>query len=512
MSAPRRLLGHLRPPTPDDLLRASEQEHLGLSPAECAELAPFAADFVRAFDEVEDLPGIEPSTPYGRTPGRRPSPEDDPVNAFVRVLDVAGADTGPLAGRRVGVKDNIAVAGVPLTNGSRMLPYTPSQDAVVVERILAAGGRIVGKLNLDDFSASGFGDTSVFGPTRNPLDPSRSPGGSSSGSSAAVAAGLVDLALGVDQGGSVRMPAAACGLVGLKPTHGLVPSFGVTHMDHTLDCIGPIARTVADAALLLSVIAGPDWRDPQWVRDLRLDDYAAAPGDGAAGLKVGVVAESLDADLCEPAVLRGVDAAADALRRSGATVETVSVPLWPSAFSIWIGALVATWAPMLRSYSVGFGHLGLVDVERVHAASLARREEGHLLPATIKLVLLVNRYLDERYHGVPLARAHNQRLALRQALDGALERFDLLLAPTVTRVAVELPTEPLTPVEAMSRIVSETRLACASNVTGHPALAVPSGSDERGLPTSAQVIGPRWGDRRVLAAGAAIEAELASCT
>lgn len=509
MTPPRRVLGHLRPPTPDDLLRAAEQEHLGLSPAECEELAPFADDFVRAFDEIEDLPGLEVATPYPRTPGRPPAPGEDPLNAFVRVIDVRGADEGPLAGRTVGVKDNIAVAGVPLTNGSRTLSFTPTQDAVVVERILAAGGRIVGKLNLDDFSASGFGDTSVFGPARNPLDPARSPGGSSSGSSAAVAAGLVDLALGVDQGGSVRMPAAACGLVGLKATHGLVPSFGVTYMDHTLDSIGPIARSVADVALLLSVIAGPDWRDPQWVRDLRLDDYAAAPHDGVEGLRVGIVAESLDAELCEPAVLRGVEAAAAALGAAGAEVERVSLPLWPHAFHIWIGALVATWAPMLRTYSAGFGHLGLLDVERVHAAALVRREEGHLLPPTIKLVLLVNRYLDERYHGVPLARAHNQRLALRRALDEVLDRFDLLLAPTVTRVAVELPTERLAPVEAISRIVSETRLTCATNVTGHPALAVPSGRDERGLPTSAQVIGPRWGDRRVLAAGAAIEAGLA---
>lgn len=501
-----RITGHLRPPDVDDLLRAAQREHLHLSPAECEQLTSFAAEFVRAFDDVEDLPDVQVPVAHPRTPGRRPSAEEDPLNAFVRILDIQGADDGPLAGKRVGVKDNIAVAGVPVTNASRTLSYTPLQDAVVVERILAAGGSITGKLNLDDFSASGFGDTSVFGPARNPLDPTRSPGGSSSGSSAAVAAGLVDYALGVDQGGSIRMPAAACGLVGLKPTHGLVPSFGATHMDHTLDTIGPITGTVADAALLLSVIAGPDWRDPQWVRGLELDDYAAAQHDGVSGLRVGIVAEALDAELCEPAVLRGVDAAGEALARAGAEVEHVSVPLWPHAFSIWVGTLVATWAPMLRSYSVGFGHFGLIEVERVHAASLARREEGHLLPPTVKLVLLVNAYLDDRYHGVPLARAHNQRLALRRALDEALERVDVLLAPTVSRVAVPLPTQRLTPVEAMSRIVSETRLACAANVTGHPALAVPSGRDEHGLPTSVQVIGARWRDRRVLAAGAAIEA------
>ena len=506
MKAHERNVGFLRPPTGEDLLRASQRERLDLSLGECEELAPFAADFVRAFDEVEELADVQVPIRYPRTVGHRPSVDADPVNAFVRVLEIQGAKEGPLAGRRIGIKDNIAVAGVPLTNGSRTLSYTPVQDAVVVERILAAGGVIAGKMNLDDFSASGFGDTSVFGPARNPLDPSRSAGGSSSGSSAAVAAGLVDMALGVDQGGSVRMPAAACGLVGMKATHGLVPSFGLTQLDHTLDCIGPITRTVADAALLLSVIAGPDWRDPQWVRGIEVDDYAAAVADGVAGQRVGVVAESMDPELSQPAVLRGAEASAEALARAGAEVEQISIPLWPSAFSIWLGVLVATWAPMLRTYSEGFGHFGLIEVERVHAASLVLRDEGHLLPSTIKLVLLVNAYLDERYHGVPLARAHNQRLALRIALDDALEHFDLLLAPTVPRVAVPLPSGRMTQAEAMSRIVSETKLTCPVNVTGHPALAVPSGRDEQGMPTSVQVIGPRWGDRCVLAAGAAIEA------
>lgn len=499
-------MGFLRPPSGQDLARLAEREHLNLSAAECEELAPFAADFIRAFDEVEDLPEIQVPVRFPRTAGRRPTPEEDPVNAFIRVLELHGADRGPLGGRRIGVKDNIAVAGVPTTNGSRTFAYTPIHDAVVVERILEAGGVIAGKLNLDDFSASGFGDTSVFGPPRNPVDTTRSAGGSSSGSSAAVAAGLLDMALGVDTGGSVRMPAAACGLVGMKPTRGLVPTFGLTHMDHTLDVIGPITRTVADAALLLSVIAGPDWRDPQWVRDLRVDDYLRGLDDGVAGLRVGLVEETLDPELCQPAVVRGTEGVAERLAAAGASVERVSIPMWRSAFAIWLGTLVATWAPMLRTYSVGFSHLGLVDVEGVHAASMVRRDEGHLMPSTIKLVLLVNAYLEERYHGVPLARAHNQRIALRRAIDEALRGYDLLLAPTVPRVAVPLPTGRMSAAEAASRIVSENKITCATNVTGHPALAVPSGRDEAGMPTSAQVIGPLWGDRRVLAAGAAIEA------
>jgi amidase len=240
------------------------------------------------------------------------------------------------------------------------------------------------------------------------------------------------------------------------------------------------------------------------VRDVHVDDYLAGLADGVAGLRVGLVEETLDPELCQPAVVRGAEAVAERLAAAGAEVERVSIPMWSSAFAIWVGTLVAGWAPMLRSYSAGFGHFGLLEVERVHATSMVRHDEAHLMPSTIKLVLLVNAYLEERYNGVPLARAHNQRLVLRRAVDDALGTYDLLLAPTVPRVPPPLPTGRMSPVEAMSRIVSETRLTCLANVTGHPALAVPSGTDPDGMPTSAQVIGPRWADRRVLAAGAAI--------
>jgi amidase len=501
-----RNMGFLRPPSVEDVAALGDLDHLALSQEECSEITSLAGRVLGLLDDVEALPELEGPVRYPRTPGHRPSAEEDPVNAFVRILAIQGAETGPLAGRRIGVKDNTAVAGVPVTNGSRTLSYTPRQDAVVVERILDAGGVIAGKLNLDDFSAAGFGDTSAFGPPRNPIDPTRTAGGSSSGSSAAVAAGLVDMALGVDQGGSVRSPAAACGVVGMKPTHGLVPTFGVTHLDHTLDTIGPITRSVADAATLLAVIAGPDWRDPQWTRDVVVDDYVAGLQDGVAGLRVGIVEEAIRADASDAAVVDGLNAAGAALQRAGAEVEHVSIPIWKSGFSIWLGVMLATWAPMLRNYSVGFGHLGLVEVDRVHTASLVRRTEGHLLPPLMKLVLVVNAYLGDRYHGVPLARAHNQRLALRRTLDETMERFDLLLAPTLARVAPALPEGPVTAADVIGRAITDARGGGTMNATGNPSLALPSGRDEAGLPTSVQVIGRRGEDRRVLAAAAAIEA------
>ena len=506
--AHERSMGHLRPPSGADVERLGALDFLRFGPAEAETFATFAGRWLEALDVVEELPELDvPVRHHVRDPGRRPTPEEDPLNAFVRLCRVEGAPDGPLAGRRVGVKDNLAVAGIPVTNASRTLSYTPTVDAVVVERVLDAGATIVGKTNLDDFSASGYGDTSSFGPTRNPLDATRSPGGSSSGAAAAVAAGHVDLALGVDQGGSVRMPAAACGVVGIKGTTGLVPSFGLSYIDHCFDCVGPIARTVAEAAELLAVIAGDDWRDPQWVRDLRVDDYVAGVGDGVAGLRVGIVEEALGGE-CEPAVAAWIETAASALRDAGATVEPVSVPLWSAGFPIWLALLVNGWPQMLRSHGIAAGHFGYVDVGRVHAAGLVRRSEAHLLPSTAKLTLLVSSWLHERYGGVPLARALNQRIALRRALDEALGPHDLLLTPTTPHTAVRLPEGRMTEEEAMARVVAENVLACPLNVTGHPAISVPSGVDADGLPTSAQLIGPRWGERRLVAAAAALEARL----
>ena len=223
-------------------------------------------------------------------------PEEDPYNAFIRRCRVVGRPTGRLAGRTVGLKDNIRLAGVPMTNGSRLLEhYVPDVDAVVVERLLDAGAVIVGKLNMDDMGFAGTSETSAFGVVRNPRNPAFSAGGSSGGSGAAVAAGAVDLALAVDQGGSGRIPASWCGVVALKPTHGLVPSFGITYLDHTIDFVCPLARTVAEVAEALEVIAGDDPRDPQWVRGpIRTEPYTQSLDAPIAGVRLGLVREAMD--------------------------------------------------------------------------------------------------------------------------------------------------------------------------------------------------------------------------
>src|SRR3954451_25031499 len=221
-----------------------------------------------------------------------PDGDENPLGAWYVTTDIHGAAEGPLAGRTVAIKDNTAVAGVPMMNGSHTLAgFVPSRDATVVSRLLEAGATLKGKSVCEALCFSGGSHTSVTGPVRNPWDPSRTTGGSSSGSAALVTSGEVDLALGGDQGGSIRMPAAFCGVVGHKPTHGLVPYTGAFPIELTLDHLGPITRTVADAALMLEVLAGRDGLDPRQPADLQPERYVAALDGDVRGMRVGVVAQ-----------------------------------------------------------------------------------------------------------------------------------------------------------------------------------------------------------------------------
>src|SRR6266566_2017397 len=235
---------------------------------------------------------VEPSLPvkYPRQPGYRPSVEDNPLGAWYWKSQISGAESGPLAGKTVAIKDNVCVAGVPMMNGTAVLEgYVPDVDATIVTRILDAGGTILGKAVCESLCFSGGSHTSDSGPVRNPYDPRRTTGGSSSGSAALVAAGEVHMATGGDQGGSIRIPSCWCGVYGLKPTYGLVPYTGIFPIELTLDHTGPIARTVADVALLLEAIAGPDGLDPRQANAPSPEAYTQALTGDVAGLRIGIV-------------------------------------------------------------------------------------------------------------------------------------------------------------------------------------------------------------------------------
>src|SRR5918995_5418141 len=260
----------LRPPDESDLADVGERYGLDLSTDDVASFAPFATGVLESWTAVEELYARTAPAPRTDREWSRPTDHENPLGAWYVTTEIQEATDGPLAGRTVAIKDNIMVAGVPMMNGSETVEgFVPSRDATVVTRLLAAGATITGKAVCEDLCFSGGSHTSRTGPVRNPWDLSRSAGGSSSGSAALVAAGQVDIALGGDQGGSVRIPSAFSGTVGHKPTYGLVPYTGAFPIESTLDHLGPITRTVADAGLVLGVLAGADGLDPRQPRDVR---------------------------------------------------------------------------------------------------------------------------------------------------------------------------------------------------------------------------------------------------
>jgi amidase len=509
MATPRgRIRGFVRRPTPAQVAELGTAEHLNLTDAEAHQYAEVLDRTFTMMDRLDEL--AVPTTPLHHTdrdPGAVPAAEDDPFHAFVRRCRVRGAADGPLAGLTVGVKDNLAVAGVPVTNASRTLTFTPTADAVVVERLLDAGAEITGKTNLDDFSTSGTGESSWFGPARNAVDPARSAGGSSGGSGSAVRSGAVDLAVGVDEGGSARIPASFNGVVSIKATQGLVPSHGLTYMDHTIDAVCPIARTVELTARMLDVMSGHDDRDPQWVRARPEPTHAAdVLGEGVTGLRIGVVAEGSGEDLCEPGVLAGFAQACDALRAAGATVVPVSIPLWSDAWAIETSLLMHLAWLGTQTDGAGYSHLGEVDVERTHAFGLVRRMEADAFPPFFKVWLLGGRYLHDTYFSTYFAKAANLRRALTAQIDTVLGGCDLLVTPTTPQVAPVLLDRPADDDELLGRGTTMVANTCVTNLSGHPSLAVPSGVDADGMPTSVQIVAPHWEDARTFRGGAVVEA------
>jgi amidase len=503
-----RALGQLRAPTREQLTAYASRQQLEVADAEIDGYIAAIAGGLALYDALEELP--EPRVPLkhtSRDPGWTPTADEDPHNAVIRFCEVRGAAEGPLAGRRLGVKDCIAVAGVPMTAGGRRLPAAvPIEDAVVVERLLDAGVVITAKTNLEDMGL-GLGEGSAFGASRNPRNPRYSTGGSSSGSGAAVASGLVDIALGADEGGSVRIPSAWCGLVGMKATHGLVPSYGMTYMDHTIDHIGPMTTSVAENALMLEIMAGSDWRDPQWLRaDPVAGDYTGTAGAGIEGLRIGIITESLEPSGATPDVVDAFDRAAKVLTSLGATVVPVSVPLWTSSATILMGALSFGLTAMANSFGQGYGHLGRIDTHLLAASAAQFRNGNRDLPLMLRTNMLTVEHLRSAYQGVHFGLAQNLRLELRRQVDALFADVDLLITPTTPTGPFELSDEILGDAGVGAHQgIGGVLNTCPLDLTGHPALSVPSGIGEHDLPTALQIIGPGFGEALIYQAAFAFE-------
>ncbi|MFP5021643.1 amidase [Pseudonocardia phyllosphaerae] len=485
-------------PPPDGAAIAALNEHyaFGLSEAEQAEFGPAVAATLAASERVEEL--YRQSAP--QAPHREWSePADNPLGGWYVTTSVAGAAEGPLAGRTVALKDNISLAGVPMTNGSRTVEgFVPLRDATVATRLLEAGATITGKAVCEDLCFSGASFTSQPEPVRNPWDPSRNSGGSSSGSAALVGSGAVDLAVGGDQGGSIRIPSSFCGTVGHKPTHGLVPYTGAFPIESTIDHLGPIARTVSDAALMLNVLAGVDGYDARQPTVVDEVDYLATLGESASGLRVGVVTEGFGRPESDPAVDEAVRDAVETLRGAGLTAEDVSIPWHLDGFAVWnVIATEGAAYQMLDGNAYGQNYDALYDPELVAHYARQRIERGAELSKTVKLVGLSGRYTFEHAGGAYYAMARNLAYELRAAYDHALTSYDVLVMPTLPYTAPELISRG-SPLETYLPTALGMVGNCAPfDVSGHPAASVPAGL-VNGLPAGLMVIGKRFDDATVL--------------
>ena len=422
-------------------------------------------------------------------------------NAFITEETIEGERSGPLEDRTVAVKDNISTAGVRTTCGSKTLEeYVPPYDATVVERLLEAGATIVGKTNMDEFGMGTTTETSAFGPTENPAAEGRVPGGSSGGSAAAVAAGEADFALGSDTGGSVRCPAAFCGVVGIKPTYGLVSRYGLVAYANSLEQIGPLAPTVEGAAELLEVVAGPDPNDATTrspPEDVETDYAAAADGD-VAGLTVGVPTELLEG--ADDGVRSVFEESLADLEAAGATVEEVSLPSVETAVqAYYVIAMSEASSNLARFDGVRYGTSG-EDGEGNWNDSFAAAREAGFGEEVKRRVLLGTYALSAGYHDKYYKRAQDARAWVKRDFEEAFETVDVVASPT-------MPVPPFETGESLDDPL-QMYLADANtvpvNLANLPAISVPAGETEEG-PVGVQFVGPAFGEATIVRAGSAIE-------
>jgi amidase len=462
-------------PTADEVRKLCDDLSITLTDEEVKDFLKTFERPIAAFNAIDEMSDELHPVRYPRDSGYRPAPDENPLNGWARKCLVKGAPQGRLSGKTVALKDTIMLAGVPLTNGSTLLDdFIPPIDATVVERVLDAGGTITGLANCEALCVSTCSHTNATGPVHNPFRFNHSAGGSSSGCAALVAQGEVDLAIGGDQGGSIRVPSAFCGVYGMKPTWGLVPYTGILSLEPTLDHAGPISRTVSDNALLLEVLAGADDFDLRQ-REVATRPYLEARGSGIEGLRIGLIKEGFDLRSSRAEVDRCVRNAADKFASLGASISEVSIPEHHSA------------RRLLAAIGMG-GFLNSIDPQRAannpyeapYLAAYAEhsrlwRSRLDSLPPSAKSMLILAKYIHTKYGPGLHGKAKNIARSLRAVYDTALHDVDVLLLPTTTTTARELPAADAGIVEYVRRANESAENAPQFNLSHHPALSFPCG-------------------------------------
>jgi amidase len=489
-------------PTLDQLRDIARDLGLNLTQTEFSAYQEIIDGVIAGCNVVAETPAEVPPLKYPRSPGCKPGADENSLNAWAVKTLVKGAPEGKLAGKTVVLKDNICLGGVPMRNGTSVLEgYVPEVDAEVAVRILDAGGEITGKAVCEYFCVSGGSHTSASGPVHNPHKRGHTSGGSSSGCAALVAAGEVDMAIGGDQGGSIRAPAAFCGIYGMKPTFGLVPFTGCMPLDMNMDHIGPMTRTVEDNALLLEAIAGPDGVDPRQ-RLCTPAVYSEALGNGISGLQIGVLEEGFNREDPESAVDEKVRSALAQFASLGASIEPVSMPMHLMGPPIFLPIAIKNFHDLMC-------RRGAHNTEGWYVPSMAeatRRWQGRAdeLPHNVRIMLMAGKYLDTLEAYQVYTNAQNLKRQLRAGYDSLLARYDVLVMPTVPTTAPELPPE-----DAPCEVVMEHALGPLVNtmqfdMTGHPALSVPCGMIE-GLPVGMMLVGRHLEEATLYKAAHALE-------
>jgi len=381
--------------------------------------------------------------------------------------------------------------------------YVPDFDATIVSRLLNAGGRIVGKTNMDDMAATGNGHSSAFGPTLNPHDDEYLAGGSSGGSAIAVATGDADVTIGGDQGGSIRVPAAWTGVVGLKPTYGLVPYTGIVGLDNMVDHAGPLAKDVRTVARTLTVLAGKDPKDPRQPDSVPVDDYEASLDGVVDGLSIGVVQEGFNWPQSESEVNSSVRGGLDDLEDLGASVEEVSIPMHRDAEDIYAVVLSEAYVPLYQSEGLGWSSKGWHDTSWADAFGKFRRAQGGDLPPSVKVTLLLGAYVSDQYHSKYYAEGMNLVTELTDIYDDILATYDLLAMPTSPHNPYKYVPDQ-TRAEFLDDAWTMNANTCPFNLTGHPAISVPV-EPEGELPVGLMLVGSEFDDSTVLNAANALE-------
>lgn len=493
-------------PTTEEMIEIGAELGADFTKEDAEFLNEVIAPFVTNANETMKLSDHLPEVKYPRTKGYQPEGEDNPFNAWYFKSEIKGAEDGPLSGKTVALKDNVLVAGVPCMNGSSMLQhYVPEVDATVVTRLLDAGATITGKAHCEYFCLCGSSDTTDLAAVQNPHKPGYSAGGSSCGSGALVGGGIVDMSIGGDQGGSIRMPASFCGIVGLKPTHGLVPYSGIMSMETSIDHTGPMTATVADNALMLEAIAGPDGWDGRQI-GVVTHRYTDFVDQGVAGMKIGIMKEGFGLDESDPEVDTKVRAAAETLARLGAEVEEISVPMHVEIGTVFMPMIAEG---MVRQFTYGqglgsgrFGFYPSSLIEKYSSLS-ARADE---FPDTVNALAAFGTFVKNKWGGRIYARGQNMRPWFIKRYADLFQEYDLLLMPTTAMPAVKLPDAQTTRKERIERAWCMLANTAAYDYTGHPAISVPCGMTSEGLPVGLQLVANHFNEPAIYRAAGAFEA------